>query len=112
MPCGGAARPAIAGSGGKTDARSGSQAVGFFPPREAFDIGGLGIFEAGLPGALVVGAFGFLDFGFGRLGGGIGQGAAVAGGADPFVEGAAEDGDRGGLGGRGGEVVEAGGVAA
>jgi hypothetical protein len=39
---------------------------------------------------LVVGAFGLLDFGFGRLGGGIGEGTAVAGGKYPLVEGAAE----------------------
>ena len=95
---------------GAADSRC--ETVGFFPPCEASGVGGLGGFEAGLPGAPVVGAFGLQDFGWRRFGGGIGEGAAVAGGADPCVEGAAERGNGGGMGGRGGDVGQAGGVAA
>ena len=57
---------------GAADSRC--EAVGFFPPCEAGGIGGLGGFEAGLPGALVVGAFGLQDFGWRRFrGGGAGE---------------------------------------
>ena len=49
---------------GAADSRC--EAVGFFPPCQAGVVGGLGGFEAGLPGALVVGAFGLQDFGLRR----------------------------------------------
>jgi len=47
------------------------EVVALHPPGEFFGVGGFGVVEALFPGALVVGAFGFLDFGEGWFGGGI-----------------------------------------
>ena len=60
--------------------------VALHPPSEFFGIGGLAVAEALFPGALVVGAFVFLDLGERWFGGGVTFSTLILGFGDPGVE--------------------------